>query len=117
MPHLVGHIKGSTRTHLGLHSNKQVNQVPTDLILISNLGQKHIAEHPMHDIIDLLKILGYSNNASSTNVKRSKFLLRHRMGMVVRTNATIAFETGILISNGIAEGPLGNLKELITAHE
>ena len=37
--------------------------------------------------------------------------------MVVRTNATPPFKTGIVIPNSIAKGPPGNLKELITTHE
>ena len=37
--------------------------------------------------------------------------------MVMRTNATPSFQTGIIIPNSIAKGPPGNLKELITAHE
>ena len=32
-------------------------------------------------------------------------------------NATPSFQTGIIVPNSIAEGPPGNLKELITTHE
>ena len=88
-----------------------------NLILIAHLGQEHIAEHSVHDVIDLLQILGFSNNPTAPNVQRGKLLLRHGLRMVMRTNATPSFQTGILVPNSIAESPLGNVKQFIATHE
>jgi len=71
----------------------------------------------MQNVIDLLKILGPTNNSTSSDVQRCKLLLFHGKGTVVRTDATIALQTGIIIPQSIAESSPRHLKELITAHE
>jgi len=88
-----------------------------DFILIPHFGQKHIAKNTMHDVIDLHQILRFTNNTTAPNVLRGKLLLGHGVRMIMGANATPSFQTGIIIPNSIAEGPPGNLKELITTHE